>query len=200
MDRFSEDLREVVRVGAVLNALGIRYALGGSMASSLLSIPRFTQDADLMVDPFAGHETELLNALGPDYYVSMTAMQEANRLRRSFNIINKQTGFKLDLFVRKDRPFDLSALNRRFQLALPADPSEQIAVLTVEDVIVLKLEWYRLGEEVSQQQWRDVQGLLRIQGSGLDLGYTRRAAEQLGVADLVERALGEASPTAGTDV
>jgi hypothetical protein len=193
MDRFNDDLCEVVRVGGVLHALGIRYALGGSMASSLLSIPRFTQDADLMVEPFAGRENELLNALGPDYYVSITAMSEANRLRRSFNVINKQTGFKLDLFVRKDRPFDLSALDRSAQMALPSDPSQCVAVLSAEDVIVLKLEWYRLGDEVSQQQWRDVLGLLKIRGADIDLDYTRRAAEELGVGDLLERATTEAS-------
>jgi hypothetical protein len=191
MDRFSDDLREVVRVGAILNQLGIRYALGGSMASSLLSIPRFTQDADLMVDPFAGREAELHDALGPDYYVSITAMSEANRLRRSFNIIIKTTGFKLDLFVRKDRPFDLSALNRSAQMTLPADPSQQIAVLTAEDVVVLKLEGYRLGEEASEQQWRDIITLLKVRADELDLKYTRRAAGALGVEDLFDRALGQ---------
>lgn len=194
MDRFNDDLMEVVKVGAVLNRLGIRYALGGSMASSLLSIPRFTQDADLMIDPFGGREAELQDALGPDYYVSVTAMSEANRLRRSFNIINKTTGFKLDLFVRKDRAFDVLALSRSAKMAMPADPSQQVAVLTAEDVIALKLEWYRLGDEASEQQWRDILGLLKFRGAELDLDYTRSAAAELGVADLLERALGEVPP------
>lgn len=192
MDRFHDDLSEVARVGDVLNRLCVRYALGGSMASSLLSVPRFTQDADLMVDPFAGRERELHDALGPEYYVSITAMSEANRLRRSFNVINKSSGFKLDLFVRKDRPFDISALDRSARMALPADPAQQIAVLTAEDVIVLKLEWYRLGDEVSEQQWRDIAGLLKVRGAELDLDYTRRAAEELGVVDLLDRALQDA--------
>jgi hypothetical protein len=189
MERFDEDLCEVVHVGALLDHLGIRYALGGSMASSLLSTPRFTQDADLMIEPFAGHEAELERSLGPDYYVSISAMIEANRLRRSFNIINKKTGFKLDLFVRKDRPFDLSALERSAQLGLPADPSKRLNVLTAEDVIVLKLEWYRLGDEVSEQQWRDIVGLLKVRGDELDLHYLRRFSADLGVLDLLEQAL-----------
>lgn len=193
MDRFSDDLREVARVGAILNQLGIRCALGGSMASSLLSIPRFTQDADLMVDLFAGREAELHDALGPDYYVSITAMSEANRLRRSFNIINMTTGFKLGLFVKRDRPFDRSALDRSVRMALPADQSQQIAVLTAEDVVVLKLEWYRLRDEVSDQQWRDIVTLLKVRASEIDLDYTRRAAVALGVEDLLDRALGQAS-------
>lgn len=195
MDRFDEDLREVVHVGAVLDELGIRYALGGSMASSLLSIPRFTQDADLMIEPFPGREAELEKALGPDYYVGISAMTEANRLRRSFNVINKKTGFKLDLFIRKDRPFDRSALERSTRMGLPANPSEQVNVLTAEDVIVLKLEWYRLGDEVSEQQWRDIIGLLKVRGDDLDLNYTRRFAGELRVADLLDRALDEVKKT-----
>lgn len=193
MDRFSDDLREVAKVGSVLSQLGVRYALGGSMASSLLSIPRFTQDADLMIEPFGGHEAAFQAALGPGYYVSMIAMNEANRLRRSFNVINTTTGFKLDLFVIKDRPFDLAALDRSSAMPLPADPAQHVIVLTAEDVIVLKLEWYRLGDEVSEQQWRDIIGLLKVRGAEIDLAYTFRAATDLGVADLLERALRQAA-------
>jgi hypothetical protein len=189
MDHFSEELSEVAHIGALLDQLGIGYALGGSMASSLLSTPRFTQDADLMVEPFAGRELEFERALGPDYYVSTSAMIEANRSRRSFNVINKKTGFKLDLFVRKDRPFDLSALERRERLAFPADPSKHLNVLTAEDILVFKLEWYRLGEEVSEQQWRDIIGLLKVRGDQLDLRYMQRFASELAVAGLLDRAL-----------
>ncbi|HWB08111.1 MAG TPA: hypothetical protein VG826_02615 [Pirellulales bacterium] len=146
-----------------------------------------------MVDLFAGREAELHDALGPDYYVSITAMSEANRLRRSFNIINMTTGFKLGLFVKRDRPFDRSALDRSVRMALPADQSQQIAVLTAEDVVVLKLEWYRLRDEVSDQQWRDIVTLLKVRASEIDLDYTRRAAVALGVEDLLDRALGQAS-------
>lgn len=198
MDRFNEDLYEVAYVGRALDKLGIRYALGGSMASSLLSIPRFTQDADLMVEPFAGREAELQNSLGPGYYVSIAAMVEANRLRRSFNIINMKTGFKLDLFIRKDRPFDLSALERSGWMCLPTDPSEQINVLAAEDVIVLKLEWYRLGDEVSEQQWRDIIGLLKIRRDKLDLDYTRRFAAELGLTYLLDRARQEVNGETAT--
>jgi hypothetical protein len=191
MDRFDDDLSEVAHVGSILDQLGIRYALGGSMASSLLSTPRFTQDADLMVEPFAGREPEFERALGADYYVSISAMTEANRSRRSFNIINTKTGFKLDLFVRKERPFDRAALGRSERMGLPADPAKQLNVLTAEDVLVLKLEWYRLGDEVSEQQWRDIIGLLKVRAIALDIEYTRRSATELGVADLLDRALGQ---------
>jgi hypothetical protein len=54
------------------------------------------------------------------------------------------------------------------------------------------LEWYRIGGEVSDRQWRDVPGVLKVQGDRLDRDYLRRMATELKVADLLERAFGEA--------
>jgi hypothetical protein len=61
-----------------------------------------------------------------------------------------------------------------------------------EDTVLAKLEWYRLGGEVSERQWRDVLGVLRARGSQLDLEYMRKWAGELHVGDLLERGLQEA--------
>ena len=63
----------------------------------------------------------------------------------------------------------------------------------IEDIILSKLEWYRMGGGVSERQWRDVLGVLKVQGERLDHAYMQRMAAELGVADLLERALGEAA-------
>jgi hypothetical protein len=52
-----------------------------------------------------------------------------------------------------------------------------------------KLRWYRLGNEVSDQQWRDLLTVTKVQRARLDLAYLRRWAVELGVADLLVRAL-----------
>lgn len=188
----SDEIREVAAVAQALAGLGIQYALGGSMASSLLGVPRQTRDADLTVEPFPGREAELAACFDRNYYVSVPAMQEANRRRHSFNIINIPSGFKLDLFVRRERLFETSAMSRKIQVEIPALAGQSLSVLAPEDVILFKLEWYRLGGGASERQWNDILGVLRIQKDHLDRDYLRRWAADLHVSDLCDKAVREA--------
>jgi hypothetical protein len=186
-----ENLRVVQEVTAVLASLGIPYALGGSWASSLLGKMRFTYDADLSVEPFPGREAEFCAAFGPEYYMSPAAVQQAMRRRSSFNIIHTPSGFKVDVFVRKDRPFEESVMARRRAYPLPT--GQEVVCVSPEDVVLLKLEWYRLGNETSERQWSDILGVLQVQAGKLDETYLDRWAADLGVADLLQRVRTEAA-------
>ena len=77
--------------------------------------------------------------------------------------------------------------------SFPVSPTASRAAYfaTAEDLILSKLEWFRLGGESSDRQWGDVLGVLRVQGSALDRPYLRRWAKQLGLTDLLDRALKE---------
>jgi hypothetical protein len=184
-DESVKALREVL---AALDRLGIAYALGGSWASSLLGKMRFTHDADVAVEPFPGKEADFCAAFGDDYYVSLDAVRDAVRRRSSFNVIHLPSGFKVDLFVRKDRPFDQSVLARRQPRELAEGAGQAVMMVSPEDVILLKLEWYRLGGEASEQQWRDVLGVFEVQAGKLDQAYLDRWAAHLNVTDLLQRA------------
>ena len=98
---------------------------------------------------------------------------------------------KVDVFIPKNRPFDRQQLGRRQSWIADADSGRAIYVTTPEDTILAKLAWYRLGDEVSDRQWRDILGVLAVQGDRLDLVYMREWAASLGVSDLLERALGK---------
>jgi hypothetical protein len=100
--------------------------------------------------------------------------------------------FKVDIFVRKPRPFDTKQLERRRASVIATDPEQTIYVTSSEDVILSKLEWYRMGGEVSDRQWRDVLGVLKTRAGELELDYLRKWAKELNVGDLLERALKEA--------
>ncbi len=188
MDRPVDNLDVVREVMAAFTRLGIAYALGGSWASSFYGEPRSTRDADVTVEPFPGREAAFVASFGPDYYVSPDAVSQAIRETRSFNIINTIAGFKVDVFVRKDGAFDRSVMGRRVPITAPSDPWHPLVMISPEDSVLLKLEWYRLGNEASERQWLDILGVLRVQAGRLDEAYLDRWAADLGVADL----LGEA--------
>lgn len=185
------NLKDFAEVAGVLDRLGIAYALGGSMACSFYGFSRHTNDADVSVLPFPGREKELIEALGPDYYVSETAIRDAVARRSSFNAINTATGFKVDFFIPPDEPFEQSAWSRRVALDVEDATGLRISVLSAEDLILYKLRWYRLGDESSEQQWKDVVSVAKVQRPRLDEVYLRRWASELRVDDLLERLLAE---------
>lgn len=185
MDQPTDNLRVLHEVLAVFDSLGIVYAIGGSLASGIHGVSRFTSDADVFVEPFEGLEGPLVAWVGPEYYVSIEAIRQVLRDRSTFNIINTSVGFKVKVFVRKDRPFDRSLMARRIFATMTNAPDRPVAVVGAEDSILLKLEWYRLGGEISDRQWSDILGIMRVQADRLDQGYLDRWAAELGVADLL---------------
>jgi hypothetical protein len=183
-------LRGVV---AALDRLGVRHYLGGSLASSAFGIARASLDADLVADLRHEHVAPLADALVADYYVSAAMIAEAVARKSCFNVIHLATSFKVDVFVPKDRRYDRVALERSRKDVLDlADPSTEFFLASPEDTVLSKLEWFRLGEGVSERQWHDVIGVLRVQGDLLDRTYLSHWAADLGVADLLEQAWREA--------
>ncbi|MFN2202544.1 MAG: hypothetical protein ACK2UO_15180, partial [Caldilineaceae bacterium] len=177
-----------LRVVSVLEELAIDYAIGGSLASSLYGSYRATQDSDLVADIQVSDIASLVERLKSEFYVSAVAALEAVTRRSSFNLIHLETSYKIDIFVPKQRDFDRLQLRRATPSALGLASPREALFCSAEDTILAKLEWYRLGGEVSDRQWSDVRNMLRVQGDGLDRAYMREMAVQLGVLDLLDRA------------
>jgi hypothetical protein len=187
-----ENLRVIQHVIAAFTQLEIPYALGGSWASSFHGRVRMTHDADFTAEPFPGKEAAFCRLFGPDYYISLPAVQDALARRSSFNIIHLPSSFKADVFVRKERPFDCSVMKRSAPHALPDHPDKPIVFVSAEDIVLLKLDWYRLGGETSERQWLDVVEVMKTQGDRLDQAYLDYWGAELKLADLLARARAEA--------
>ncbi|MBI3929737.1 MAG: hypothetical protein HY319_29625 [Armatimonadetes bacterium] len=174
-----------------LHRLGARYAIGGSVASSLYGEARFTNDTDILVDLDEAVLPVLLASLENDFYVSAEAAREALRRKSSFNLIHFATQHKVDLFVSKAREFDQERLRRSL---VPDGFPEFFRVMSPEDVILAKLEWFRAWGESSERQWRDILGVLASRHDRLDRPYLDRMSRQLGVEDLLGRARADIRP------
>lgn len=179
-------------VARALADLGVPYFVGGSLASTLHGEPRFTRDADLVAELEFHHAEPLARALAGAFYVDEESIRLAILRRGSFNAIHLSTAFKVDVFVSKLRPFDRSSFARR-------EPAQgegyDVYVSSAEDTLLAKLDWYREGGEVSDQQWRDILAILAVQGDRLDQDYLRTWAGALNVGDLLDRALMESRGT-----
>ncbi|HUW20168.1 MAG TPA: hypothetical protein VMW16_12790 [Sedimentisphaerales bacterium] len=175
----------------ILDKLGIVYAVSGSMASSAYGTVRFTQDADLGVQPFGAVAGELYRELKRDFYISEEAMRQALSSCGSFNVIDLETAFKVDIFIQGPDEFarELFARSRRLKISESIDKS--FCFVSPEDIILLKLRWFKEGGALSDQQWADVLGVLGVQGRALDVEYLKVWAKKLDLADLLDRAISE---------
>jgi len=179
----------IATIVAELERFGIPHMVAGSFASTLHGEPRTTHDIDLVIDPdwpslhrFA-HELERSH-----FYVNEEAVREAWERRGQFNVVLLDSGWKVDLIIRKDRLFSRTEFERR-QPATIGDA--QVFVATAEDTIVAKLEWASRGE--SERQLRDVVGILGMSGDRLDVAYVERWVRELGLQEIWARAQHETS-------
>ena len=175
------------------DTLGIEYAIGGSVASTVHGIPRLTRDVDFVAVIADSAIAPLVAALESDFYVDADMIREAIRNTLSFNVIHLPTMIKADIFVRPSTPFALAEWERRVRKQIGPDAdSPEAYIASAEDMILQKLNWYRLTGERSDRQWGDVQGILKVQGAALDFAYLRQWAAELALTDLLKNALADA--------
>ena len=116
-----------------------------------------------------------MKLLEESYYIDADAVRDAIRRKSSFNAIHLDTMLKVDVFIPKSRLLDQEEL-RRVQLKTLDDSERLFYVASPEGTILNKLEWYRMGGEVSDRQWNDILGVLKVQGTDLDMAYLQRWA------------------------
>lgn len=173
-------------VGA-LRRHSIAYFITGSFASSVHGEFRATNDIDIVAEADVVRLRPLLTELAERFVVDLSSAESSWRSEESFNLIHTTTYLKVDMFpVVSD--FNRAAIVRAIPIDVPG-ARESLRVSSVEDIILAKLRWYRLGDEVSSVQQRDVRRLIELNRDILDGAYLAHWAEQLRVGDLLRQAL-----------
>jgi len=179
----------------LLDEAGISYMLTGSLASAFYAVPRATQDIDVVIEAQEGGIERLVEGLlAAGWYADREAALQAWRGQTQFNAIDPDTGWKADFIVRKDRAYSREEFGRRERISLLG---VELAVASLEDVLIAKLEWSRLGDSALQR--RDVTQLLERTWDRADQAYVEKWVSELGLTEEWQAALAEAKPRANPD-
>ena len=151
------------------------------------------QDSDIVAEMRSEHLQPFASALQDEFYVDDEMIANSIQHKSSFNIIHRESMFKGDVFVPRPRPFLQSQLARAQRQTFTFVSEIGAKFCSPEDTILAKLEWYRMGGEVSERQWRDILGILKTRAGALDLVYIKKRAGELEVDDLFEHAVKESA-------
>ena len=176
----------------VLERLGVHYCIAGSVASSVYGEVRTTLDVDIVADFDLERVDAFVAAVKSDFHVVDEAVRRAIHERSSFNLIHEEMLVKADFYVPPDDPAHREQLARSRRVALRPESGTEVDLASPEDVVIHKLRWYEMGGRISDRQWRDVLGVLKVQGARLDFAYLERTAAILGLSELLTLARSEA--------
>jgi len=167
--------------------LVIPYYIGGSIASSLYGIARATMDVDVIADISQSHITDFVNMLSKSYYI------EEEPIREAINLIHLDTMIKIDVFTHKRDPFNRAAIDRKLKdFLVDGDKESDYYFASPEDIILNKLRWYEMSDRVSERQWLDIIGVIKVQGDSLNNEYLIKWSKFLDVSKLLKDAFSEA--------
>lgn len=146
------------RVCQLFDAHHFDYMLSGSLALNIYTLPRMTRDIDMVV---ALTESNLDSFLAcfplESAYYSYQAARDAVRLHGMFNIIDFESGFKLDVIVLKPDPYRQTEFKRRIRTELLGFSA---TIVSPEDLILSKLIWMQ--DLDSERQREDISLLVKL--------------------------------------
>jgi hypothetical protein len=179
-------------VVAAFEELGIVYYIGGSVASSIYGIARATMDIDLVSDLKQNQVSSLVQKLQHAFYIDENMILDAIKNQTSFNLIHLETMLKIDVFILKEKEYYRKSFERKRTDNLSEEgDSIQVNLCSAEDIILHKLEWFKLGGSTSEHQWKDILGVIKVQGNLLDKEYLSYWAKKLEIYDLLHKAFSE---------
>jgi hypothetical protein len=181
-----------LEIARLFEALGVPYLVGGSIASGVHGEIRYTHDVDFVAAMEPAHVEPFVASLRETYYVDESDVRAAVAGKRMFNVLRMAEGMKVDVHVRETTGFHGSELARARPIRIGEGADDRVRVATPEDTLLFKLVWFRMRAGLSDVQWRDVAGILKVHRRELDWDYLARYAAVLDVENELRRAAVEA--------
>ncbi|HEX9632035.1 MAG TPA: hypothetical protein VGA02_06180 [Gemmatimonadales bacterium] len=178
----------VASVARTLDAFRVPYFVTGSLAASTHAEFRATNDIDIVADFSAVDLRALMREFDTEFHADVEQAVSCIREGQSFNLIHRVSFLKVDFFPAVSA-FNRIAIERAESVVLGTD-GPAVRVASREDILLAKLHWYRLGDESSELQRRDITGIVALNRDLFDRAYLRHWAGKLGVQDLLDRLLG----------
>lgn len=177
--------RTVIKFAGVMRAAGVPFAMTGGMASMTHGEPRFTQDADAVIDPDAARARtdELIRRFeAADYFLNPETVRQSIHAGRQFQLLDNVDVLKIDVYPHELVGGEVSRAVEREVFA-----GHHLPVIAVPDAVGSKLVWIRKGSHKSR---RDVR-LMFAAADELTRQATRETAVDLGLASLLDDVLAE---------
>lgn len=156
--------------------LGIEYMVTGSFAMSAYGEIRYTRDIDIVIQLERPDIARFVSAFADKYYVNDISIRRAIDRRSMFNIVNLETGEKVDCIIQKDSEFARVSFGRRRRAVVAGIG---FWTTTKEDLIIAKLDWTR--DTHSEMQIRDIANLTV---DDYDSAYVSGWIESLGLSEI----------------
>jgi hypothetical protein len=188
-----QDPGEIARIlHFVFEALHIPYYITGGVCAIAYGDPRTTRDLDVVIECKPSEIMAMVAQLKAEgFYCPPGAIEDIqSSMGRVLSVTHMQLVLNADLVLNANTEFDRSKMERRRLEAIGLDESERFWLASPEDVILAKLLWG--GQSQSEKQWRDVLGVLKVQGDSLDFAYLTQWAARLDLTALVQRAIAAA--------
>ncbi len=172
----------------ILTRLEIPYYVTGGVAAIAYGEPRTTRDLDIVIEVATTNLDRLVTVLESEgFYVPGVEDVKDGRMT-TLGVTHIESISRADLVFAGSEDFDRVKFQRIRAIDFPGIGALNFA--SPEDVILNKLRWGRQSQ--SEKQWRDVLGVLKVQGDTLDFDYLRLWGTRLDLADLLRRAIAEA--------
>jgi hypothetical protein len=173
----------------IFEQFNVPYYITGGVAAILYGEPRTTRNLDVVINLQREQLALLVTALETSgFYCPPGAVAELQAGQgQTLSVTHISMVLNADLILNADTPFDRSKIERRRLESFGETDNQQFWVASPEDLVLAKLLWRQRSQ--LEEQWRDVLGVLKIQGETLDFGYLFRWAAALSLTEVMSQAL-----------